>query len=209
MSLHAFRILSLAGCAMTILALAPMAHAQIANPDPAAVKPGAYTVEPGHTRVLFSVSHFGFSTWYGDFSDATGALVLDPARPSASHLDIKVPVASISTTNTALDTELKGADWFDVAKFPTAAFVSHFVALTGPGTADVTGDLTFHGVTRPLVLHVKFNGAGVNPLNKAYTAGFEAHGVIHRSEFGVSKYAPLVGEDVELILSGAFEKAAS
>ncbi len=118
-------------------------------------------------------------------------------------------MASISTTNTALDTELKGADWFDVAKFPTAAFVSHFVALTGPGTADVTGDLTFHGVTRPLVLHVKFNGAGVNPLNKAYTAGFEAHGVIHRSEFGVSKYAPLVGEDVELILSGAFEKAAS
>ncbi len=80
MSLHAFRILSLAGCAMTILALAPMAHAQIANPDPAAVKPGAYTVEPGHTRVLFSVSHFGFSTWYGDFSDATGALVLDPSH---------------------------------------------------------------------------------------------------------------------------------
>jgi polyisoprenoid-binding protein YceI len=160
-----------------------------------------------HTRVLFSVSHMGFTTWYGDFTQAAGALELDPAHPADSRVEVSLPTASVSTTNAVLDGELKGPDWFDAARYPTISFRSRQVTVTGPGRADVAGDLTLHGVTRPVTLHARFNAAGVNPLDKTYTAGFEAHGSIKRSEFGVTKYVPLVGDDVDLIISAAFVKA--
>ena len=177
------------------------------SPDPAAVQPGAYTVEPTHTRILFSLSHMGFSTWYGDMTGASGTLSVDPRRPSGDRLSISVPVASVSTTNAKLDGELKAPDWLDAAKYPAITFVSTRVTRTSAGHADVTGDFTLHGVTRPLTLHVKFNGSGINPLSKAYTVGFDATGTIKRSEFGVAKNVPVVGDDVDLMLSGAFVKA--
>ena len=148
----------------------------------------------------------GFSTWYGDFTGATGRLQLDPRRPAAAKLELTVPTASVSTTNAKLDDELKGADWFDAARFPTLSFRSTRVTPTGPGRADVAGELTFHGVTRPLTLHARFNGGGVNPLSKRYTVGFDATGELSRSQFGVTKYVPLVGDAVRLQLSGAFEQ---
>jgi polyisoprenoid-binding protein YceI len=171
------------------------------------VKPGAYKVEPSHTRVTFAVNHMGFSTWFGDFSKASGSLTLDPKDPAASQVSVSVPVATISTTNAVLDGELKAADWLDAAKFPEMTFKSTKVTVTGPGKADVAGDLTLHGVTKPVLLHASFNGAGANPLNKHYTVGFEVRGQIKRSAFGVTKYVPLIGDDVELIISAPFEAA--
>jgi polyisoprenoid-binding protein YceI len=151
----------------------------------------------------------GFTTWYGDFDGASGSLALDPKHPAAAKLDVTLPITSVSSINAKLDEELKGADWLDAAQFPTAKFVSRKVIPTGAGRADVVGDLTLHGVTKPLILHVTFNGAGINPLDKAYTAGFDARGTIHRSAFGVTKYVPLVGDEVQLIISGAFERKPS
>ena len=192
------------------LMLAGAAQAQSpANPNPSTVQPGAYKVEPSHTRVLFTVSHMGFTDWYGDFTGASGTLTLDPKNPAAASLTVDLPIASVSTTNAKLDGELKAADWLDAAHFPQADFKSTKVTPVGTGAADVTGDLTLHGVTKPLTLHVTFNGAGVNPLNKAYTAGFQAHGTIKRSDFGVTKYVPVIGDAVELTLSGAFVKPGS
>ena len=206
-----FRHAALSACLTFALAgpaLAPAALAQgPANPDPAAVKPGAYVIEPSHTRVVFSVSHMGFTTWYGDFSGASGQLVLDAAHPDATRLDVTVPIAGVSTTNAKLDDELRSPDWLDAGRFPTAMFHSTRITLTGPTDAEVAGALTLHGVTRPVVLHAHFNGAGVNPLDHNYTTGFEVSGVVKRSEFGVSKYVPLVGDDTRLIISAAFEKA--
>lgn len=176
---------------------------------PSAVTPGAYKVEPDHTRVLFAVSHMGFTTWYGDFTHASGTLQLDPANPARSQVQVSLPTASISTTNTVLDGELKGADWFDAAHYPTVTFTSTRVVPTGPNAADITGDLTLHGVTKPVTLHARFNAAGVNPLDKAYTVGFEVSGKIKRSDFGVAKYVPLIGDDVDLIISAGFEKRGS
>ena len=76
--------------------------------------------------------------------------------------------------------------------------------MTGPGKADVVGDLTLHGTTKPVVLH--FHGAGVNPLNKRYTVGFDASAKIKRTEFGVSTLVPLISDDVDIIISAAFER---
>ena len=186
------------------LGLAP-AVAQVTVTAPGQVQPGTYTVEPTHTRIAFAVSHMGFTTWFGDFTNPSGTLTLNPAKPAASTLDVTVPVASVSTTNAKLDGELKEADWLDAAKYPTATFKASHISAMG-GNAKVAGTLTLHGVTKPVVFGVKFNGAGTNPLDKAYTVGFEVRGQIKRSDFGVTKYVPLVGDDVQLIISAAFEK---
>ncbi len=198
---------SLALAAFAALGLATPTLAQTSSAATAAVQSGAYAIEPSHTRILFSVSHFGFTTYYGEFTGASGSLTLNPKTPSASKLEVSVPTASVSTTNAKLDGELKGEAWFDAAKYPTISFHSTKVTSTGPRTADVAGELTLHGVTRPLVLKAHFHGAGINPLDKAYTTGFEVSGKIKRSDFGVKTYVPMVGDEVDLIISAAFEKA--
>jgi polyisoprenoid-binding protein YceI len=157
--------------------------------DSAKAEGGAFAVEPLHTRVLFGVSHFGFTTYYGEFSGVSGAL--DPKNPSASKLDIRIPVAGICTTNAELNGELKGEKWFDTVKYPNISFKATKVTMTGPGKADVVGDLTLHGTTKPVVLHAVFHGGGVNPLNTHYTVGFDASAKIKRTEFGVSTLVPL------------------
>jgi polyisoprenoid-binding protein YceI len=191
------------------LVAAPAVAAAPAGPastDPKAVQAGSYAVEPGHTRVQFTVSHMGFTEWYGDFTGASGSLTLDPAKPQAAKLDISIPTASVSTTNAKLDGELKSADWFGADQYPTIRFVATKVVPTGAATASITGDLTFHGVTRPVTLAARFHGAGVNPLDKAYTVGFDATTTIRRSDYGVKTYVPLIGDEVAIRISAAFEK---
>jgi polyisoprenoid-binding protein YceI len=187
-------------------AFATLASAQGADSDPAKVQAGTYTLETNHARVLFAVSHMGFSTWYGDFTGATGTLTLDPKNPATAALSVTIPVASVTTTNAKLDDELKSADWFDAAKFPTISFTTTKVAVTSPTTARVTGNLTFHGVTKPVELDATYKASGTNPMSKAFTIGFEVKGSLKRSDFGVTKYVPLIGDDVTLIISAPFEK---
>ncbi|HUO22087.1 MAG TPA: YceI family protein [Caulobacteraceae bacterium] len=176
------------------------------NPDPAAVPAGVYKVEPNHTRIVWQVSHMGLSEWFGDFARPTGTATFDPKNPAADKVDLTIDVATVSTTNATLDGELKSADWLDAAKFPTITFKSTHVTQTGPGAADVTGDLTLHGVTKPVTLKVKFRAGGVNMMNKAYTVGFDATSQIKRSDFGVTKGVPMIGDDVQITISAPFEK---
>lgn len=191
--------------AMAALSLTLAASSALAA-APADVKSGTYKVEAGHTQVDFSVLHFGFTYYSGQFSNVSGSLKLDAAHPSASKLSVTIPVSSVSTSSTVLTDELKNNEWFDAAKYPDATFVSTQVSPAGAEDAVVSGNLTLHGVTKPVVLHVHFVGAGVNPMDKAYTVGFQATGTIHRSDFGVKKYVPYVSDDVNLTIAGAFEK---
>ena len=183
----------------------PQATNGAANPDPKAVKAGHYMVDPAHTRVLFSVSHFGFSTFYGEFPGAWGHLAIDPASPDRAKLSVSVPVANVTTTNSTLDWELRSADWLDAQRYPAVTFESSSVDLTSEGGALVHGELTLHGVTRPLTLEARFVGGGINPVKDQYTIGFDGRGRFKRSQFGVESHLPLIGDDIELILSGAFE----
>lgn len=178
----------------------------LAKPAAPAVEAGTYKVESHHTLALFSINHLGFNQFYGTIPNATGTLTLDPANAAADKLDVSLPVAAISTTNTVLDGELKDPTWLDAAKYPEIHFTATKVTKTGARTALITGDLTLHGVTRPVTLNATFGGAGTNPLTKAYTVGFAATGSIKRSDFGVTKYLPLIGDAVELTITAAFEK---
>ena len=192
--------------ALAALVSSPVLAQQGPDTNPAQVESGTYSVDPAHTQILFSVSHMGFTTYYGRFANASGMLDLSSKTPDASRLQVEVATDTVSTTSDKLNGELKGAQWFDAQKYPQITFKSVKVARTGQDTAQVTGDLTLHGVTKPVALAVRFNGAGVNPLDKKYTVGFRATGLIRRSDFGMTTYVPLIGDQVELTLSGAFER---
>lgn len=183
---------------------APLAAQPVTGP--AAVQAGNYKVDPSHVLVEFEVNHFGFSQYFGVFPAATGTLVLDPRNLATAKVDVSVPVERVSTTNAKLDGELRGADWFDAAKYPTIRFVSTKVTRTGKGTARIAGTLTLHGVSKPFVLDASFVGAGNNPLSKAYTVGFKATGSLKRADFGIGKYVPLVSDEVTLTIAAPFEK---
>ena len=197
---------TLAASALALGLIASSFSAQAANTDPASVQAGGYKLETNHARVVFSLSHMGFSTWYGDFSGSTGSLTIDPKSVASAQLSVSIPVSSVMTTNAQVDEELKSAAWFDATTYPTITFKSTKVVQTGANSADVTGDLTFHGVTKPVTLQATFGGSGVNMLTKAFTIGFEVKGKLKRSDYGVKTYVPLIGDDVDLVISAPFEK---
>ncbi len=173
--------------------------------EPAKVQAGGYDVEPNHTQVVFGVSHFGFTPFHGFFTKSSGSLKLDPAKPDDSSLEVHIATDSVYTPSDKLTGELKSGQWLDAGKFPEAVFKSTKVTKTGADTATVTGDFTLHGVTKPVTLDVTYVNAGPNPLSKKYTTGFEATGTIKRSDFGVKTLVPLIGDEVDLVISAAFE----
>jgi len=198
------RTLTLAVCAAALVSSA--AFADTPTPMAPPITGGLYKIDSNHTLALFEINHMGFSEFYGVIPKATGTMMLDPANPSADTLDVTLPVGLISTTNTVLDGELKDSTWLDAAQYPDIHFVATKVTKTGAHTAMIMGNLTMHGVTKPIMLDAKFTGAGNNPMSKAFTIGFSATGTIKRSDFGVTKYVPLIGDDVKLMITAAFEK---
>lgn len=182
--------------------------------DPARVTAGTYTADPNHSLIGWEVNHFGFNDYYGLFGDVAGTLSIDPAKPFEAKVDVTIPVANVTTVSKALTDHLLRPgkdggkpDFFGPAPAP-ARFVSSVVKVDpkDPTKAMITGDLTLNGVTRPVTLEAEFTGAGNNPFNKKPTIGFEAETSIKRSEFGIGAYIPVVGDEVELDISVAFEK---
>lgn len=190
------------------LAVAPLASPVLAagpTTNLADVKSGEFVLDKNHAKIIFSTSHFGFSTYYGLFKNFDAKLNFDAKDPAKSTLNVTVDVNSIETTNPKLDEHLKSEDFFSAAKFPTATFKATKITVTGKTTGTITGDLTLHGVTKPVTLDATFNGAGEN-MFKAYVLGFNATGVIKRTDFGIKTYAPAVGDDVTLTISAEFNK---
>lgn len=179
--------------------------------DPARVTAGTYAADPGHSLIGWEVNHFGFNDYYGIFGDVAGTLVLDPANLNAAKVDVTIPVASVTTASKGLTEHLLRAgkdggapDFFGPAPAP-ARFVSTAVKADGM-TAEITGNLTLNGVTKPVTFTAEFTGAGQNPFNNKETIGFEAETSIKRSDFGVNYGIPFVSDEVELDISVAFEK---
>ncbi len=199
---------------MAALVAAPLAvSAQTAQTStapitsvPAQVQSGDYRFEPSHSKVTWSVNHFGYSTYTGQFPRVEGTLKLDSNDIARSVVDVTINTASVGTLDTALDNHLKTADFLDVETFPTATFKSTSVKRTGDRTADITGELTLHGVTRPVTVQATFNQAGPNPMSKIYTLGFDAKATIKRSDFGIKTYVPAIGDEVTLVIEAELQK---
>ncbi len=190
--------------AVAAAACSPASAQGVTSRNPADAESGTFAIEPNHTQVLFGISHLQFTTYYGNFSHVSGTLELSTKDPAASKVEVQIPVNTVSTTSDKLNGILQTADWLDAARFPTMTFRSTQVTRTGPGTANVTGDLTLHGITKPMTLNATFNAAGTSPGDQKYTIGFNASGVIKRSDFGIVKLLPYVGDDVTITISAAF-----
>ena len=184
-------------------AVVPPVSAQ-PSPDIAKAEGGHFTADKSHTKLIFSFSHFGYSTSYGLFSDFDAKLDLDPKAPAKSSLDVTVDMDHVETFVPKLNAHMKSVDMFDVAKYPTATFKSTAITVADPAHGTVTGNLTLHGVTKPVTLDTTFNGGGINPVSKNYVVGFNATAKLKRSEFGVSYAVPMVGDEVTLTISGEF-----
>jgi polyisoprenoid-binding protein YceI len=201
------RTFALAALAMTV-ALPAFAQDSGMTQDPKAIQAGTYMLDKSHGKITWSVNHMGFSTYVGQFVDTSAKLTIDPQAPERTLLNATVQTASVATSNEKLDDELKSDSWLNSEKFPAATFEATRVDVTG-NKAKVMGNLTLNNVTKPEELDVTFNQAGPSPVDKKYRLGFTGTMDIKRSDFNVTKYLPLVGDDVNLQLEGEFTQGGA
>lgn len=189
----------------TILSGAAIAQTDAFVRDPVQVRSGSYVLDPAHGKITWSVDHMGFSTYVGQFTDVAANLDLDVRNPAASKLDASVKTDSVGTFSDGLNKHVKTADFLDTAKFPTAEFRATGIQLVDRDTARISGNLTLRGVTKPIVIEADFNQAGINPVDKQYSVGFDGKAKIKRSDYGINYGLPLLGDEVTLHLEAEFK----
>ena len=153
-----------------------------------------------HAFVNFKISHLGYSWLYGTFKDFDGSFSFDAAKPQDSKVNVTLNTTSVDTNHAERDKHIRSDDFLNVSKHPTATFASTSVKSTGEGTADISGDLTLNGVTKPVVIAAKFIGEGKDPWG-GYRAGFEGTTTLKLKDFDISKDLGPASESLELIIS--------
>jgi polyisoprenoid-binding protein YceI len=154
-------------------------------------------LDSSHTYPNFTVNHLGFSTLHGRFSETSGKVVVD-RDGSKSSVRVVIKTGSVDTGHEKRDKHLSSADFFDVAKYPEMTYESTKVTFTGAETAKVEGNLTMHGVTRPVALDVTRFRCADHPMKKTLVCGFDAQGSLKRSEFGIAYGVPNIGDEITL-----------
>jgi polyisoprenoid-binding protein YceI len=189
-----------------------------AAPDVSKLPAGAYKLDPLHASLIFRVSHLGFSNYTGQFRSFTADMTLDPAQPEKASLTATVDLKSLDVPTSPADfiAELLTDKWLGASITPQMAYVSTSITKTGPATADIAGNLTLKGVTKPVTLHATFNGGyDDHPFEHAARIGFSAHGTLKRSEFGIDNGIPAPGssmgvfDDVTIEIEAEFTGPAS
>ncbi len=156
--------------------------------------------EGQHAFVNFKISHLGYSWLWGTFKDFDGSFSFDAAKPEQSKVNVTLKTASVDTNHAERDKHLRSDDFLNVAKHPTATFESTSVKSTGEGTADITGNLTLNGVTKPVVIAAKFIGEGDDPWG-GYRAGFEGSTTLTLKDFDIKMDLGPASQTVDLIIS--------
>jgi len=160
--------------------------------------PVTYKIDPNHTDVVASWSHFGFSNPIAHFGQVDGAITYDPKNVGTSKVEVTIPLAGLNANVEKFNEHLRSADFFDAEKYPTITFKSTKVEAAGDKKLRVFGDLTIKGVTKPVVLDTTINKIGDHPMAKRAAAGFDATTTIKRSDFGVDKFVPNVSDNVTI-----------
>jgi polyisoprenoid-binding protein YceI len=189
------RLFAIALPVLLVLTLIPMRPS--AAEDSAPYQFGAYKIDPVHSSVIFGISHLGITYVYGRFNTLSGVLTL---KENANAIDMTVEAASIDTNNEKRDKHLRSEDFFNVETHPVISFKSKRFTPTGSGMYEVEGDLTLHGVTRPVTVEAKHIGSGEDPWG-GYRTGFQTTFQIKRSDYGMDKLMNSVGDDVELTVA--------
>lgn len=158
-----------------------------------------YSVDPRHTFPSFEIDHLGFSIQRGRFNQTEGKITLAPDSASGS-IDISIDAASISTGLADLEKHLRSKEFLDVARFPKIMFKSQQLTFDKERLVGVDGYLTLHGVTKPVHLTVDRFHCGVNLISMKNVCGANATATIKRSDFGVDKYAPVLADEVKVII---------
>ncbi|CAM5565628.1 hypothetical protein SSTU70S_05867 [Stutzerimonas stutzeri] len=153
-----------------------------------------------HAFVNFKISHLGYSWLWGTFKDFDGTFSFDAAQPEASKVSVTLKTASLDSNHAERDKHLRSEDFLNVSKHPTATFESTSVKSTGEGTADITGNLTLNGVTKPVVIAAKFIGEGDDPWG-GYRAGFEGSTTLKLKDFDIKMDLGPASQTVDLIIS--------
>jgi polyisoprenoid-binding protein YceI len=163
------------------------------------LRAATYTLEPDYTQGVFRWNHLGFSSPAAQFAQGTGSLEFDSANPAKSTVTVTIPIASLNTGVHDLDEDFRSSDFFDIDRFPTATFTSTKVEQgAAADRLKVMGNLTLHGVTKPVTLDATVVKIGTNPRTNLPTVGFDATTVLKRSDFGLGKYVPQVGDEIQM-----------
>jgi polyisoprenoid-binding protein YceI len=169
-----------------------------------------YKIDPVHSAIGFKVRHF-FSHVSGSFGKFEGTINVDPDHPEKSSVTVTIEATSVDTKNEKRDEDLRSEHFFDVAKYPTITFKSKSVKQTGADSGDIVGDLTMHGVTRGITLHVKFLGKGTGMGGKQISGWQVTTDPIKRSEYGLTwskaiEGTSVVGEEVSISIDVEADK---
>lgn len=158
--------------------------------------------EGAHAFIQFRVKHLGYSWLYGRFNDFSGNFTFDEKDPSKNKINLEVDVNSLDSNHARRDKHLRSDDFLDTKKYPTATFVSTGYKPIGEGAAELTGDLTLHGVTKPITVAVEHIGGGKDPWG-GYREGFEGRATIKPADWGIKMVEKLgpASEELELFLS--------
>jgi polyisoprenoid-binding protein YceI len=171
------------------------------------VRSGNYTLDHDHGRVIWNISHHGYSTFAGAFSDVQGKLSFDAADPTRSRIEATVNMNSVGTLLPTFDTQLKGKEFFNTSQFSSATFRSTHIERSGANGLRVHGDLSFLGVTKPVVLEATFNQAGDGLGPPGYRVGFDGHLVLKRSDYGMQRSS--IGDAVSLQIEAEFQPVSA
>jgi polyisoprenoid-binding protein YceI len=165
----------------------------------AAAQASTWNIDPAHSDVSFSVSHMTISTVRGHFGAVKGSISYNESDISKSSVNATIDVSGLDTGQSSRDTDIKGDQWFDTAAYPTATFASTSVTKSG-NSLSINGNLTLHGVTKPIVLEAEGPTGPVPGMDHKPHAGFTATAKIKRADFGVgSKFpAAMVGDEIKI-----------
>lgn len=180
-----------------LLPVAPLALLTLTLP--AAAAPEVFVIDPTHTFPTFEVSHLGYSFHRGRFNTTAGTITLD-REAQRGRIEVSIDTTSLDTGHDKMEQELKGKDFFDVARYPTLRFQSDRLVFNEQRVVAAHGTLTLLGVSQPVTLKLNHFRCATNPLTKKYSCGANAVATINRSEFGMTKYVPYVGDEVTITI---------
>lgn len=158
-----------------------------------------YKIDPNHTYPSFEADHMGISVWRGKFNKTEGTVTLDREKKTGT-IDITIDTTSIDFGHEGMNAHAKKADIFDVAQFPTATFKAKSITFTGDVPTSAQGELTLHGVTKPLTLTINKFKCIIHPMNKREVCGADATATFQRSDFGINFGLPKFSPEVKLAI---------